>query len=274
MLTAGQRKDYNEQGYLLLPGVFTEDETKALAAEADRLADRSNPQRVMERDGENVRAVYGVHHLSDTFDRLTRDRRAVEPARELLGSDVYIHQTQLNPKAPLVGDVWEWHQDFLYWARDDGMPKPDVLSAAIFFNDVTEFNGQILVIPGSHKLILENETTRYADGWETAAQGFQHRIGLDTLRRIAGEDRMVSVRERRGSILIFHGCVLHCSTPNLSPFARTVLFIRYNSIKNTLAPIANPRPEWVACRNPKIVAPLAEPFSAPCRSTEATVWIG
>ncbi len=50
----------------------------------------------------------------------------------------------------MVGDWWEGHQDYTYWKKDDGMPEPNVLTAMIFLNDVTEFNGQMLLIPKSH----------------------------------------------------------------------------------------------------------------------------
>lgn len=253
---------FRDNGYLLLPNAFTAQEVDALAGRAAEASGSESPQRVMEKDGRLVRAVYGVHLLERTFDLLVRDRRVLEPARDLLGADVYVHQTQLNPKAPLIGDVWEWHQDFLYWARDDGMPRPDVLSVAVFLDDVTEFNGPIFIIPGSHKASLDDETATVADGWETAAQGVRHRIETDTIRGVVEEHGMVSVKAARGSVLIFHGCVLHCSPPNLSPLVRAILFIRYNAITNTLRTIPNPRPEWVASRRPSVVEPLDEPFLA------------
>ncbi|MEV6977963.1 phytanoyl-CoA dioxygenase family protein [Kitasatospora sp. NPDC093806] len=260
MLTDAQIKEFDEQGYLYLPDLFTPEEVTELFDQATALKDSDSPQRVMERDGELVRAVYGVHLLHPVFERLTRDARALEPARELLRSDVYIHQTQLNPKAPFKGDVWEWHQDFLYWHRDDGMPGPQVLSVAVFLDDVTEFNGPIFIIPGSHTDQLHSETSTYAEGWESAAMGFRHRVDNETLTSIMNRNGLVSKHGRKGSVLIFAGQVLHCSPPNLSAGDRTILFIRYNAIGNALEPIENPRPEWVASRDFQVVTASDQPL--------------
>ena len=34
-----------------------------------------------------------------------------------------MHQFKLNAKAAFEGEVWQWHQDYGTWARDDGMPE-------------------------------------------------------------------------------------------------------------------------------------------------------
>ena len=57
------------------------------------------------------------------FGLLARHPRLVEPLRQLFGEDVYVHQFKLNAKAAFEGDVWQWHQDYGTWARDDGMPR-------------------------------------------------------------------------------------------------------------------------------------------------------
>ena len=43
--------------------------------------------------------------------------------KQYFGEDVYVHQFKLNAKAAFEGDVWQWHQDYGTWARDDGMPQ-------------------------------------------------------------------------------------------------------------------------------------------------------
>lgn len=260
MLDADQIRRYDQDGYLLIEDVFSAEEVDELARRAAALKESDSPQRMMERDGEICRAVYGVHLLDDVLERLTTDPRTVEPAEQLLRSDVYIHQTQLNPKAPFRGDVWEWHQDFLYWNRDDGMPTPRVLSVSVFLDDVTEFNGPVFIIPGSHRSELESETSTYGEGWESAATGFRHRVDNATLTQIMDDRGLVSVRGRKGSVLIFAGQVLHCSPPNLSGGFRTILFIRYNAIDNALEEIESPRPEWVASRQPSVVKPVERPL--------------
>lgn len=260
MLTEKQIASYHRDGYLLLTDVFTTDEISALASEAELMRDGSS-QRILEQDGQLVRSVYGVHLLSDLFARLNQDARALTPAMQLLEDDVYVHQTQLNPKASFRGDVWEWHQDFLFWQREDGMPTPRVINVSVFLDDVTPFNGPIFIIPGSHRYDLDGRTRTEGEGFEkTVNADLRHKVEMSALAELVDRHGMVSLTAARGSVLLFGSQVLHCSPPNLSPYPRTILFIRYNSIHNTLHDVPNPRPRWVACRDPEIVRPLDGPL--------------
>jgi L-proline 4-hydroxylase len=261
VLTEKQIADYRRDGYLLLHDVFTAREIDALAAEAHLISDTDHGQRIMENDGELVRSVYGVHLLSDLFDRLNSDARTLVPAQQLLEDELYIHQTQLNPKAPLRGDVWEWHQDFLFWAREDGMPTSRVLNVSLFLDDVTPFNGPIFVIPGSHKYDLDGRTRTTGEGFETTVNAdLRHKVEMSALAELTARHGMVSLTGSRGSVLIFESTILHCSPPNLAPYPRTILFVRYNSIHNTLRDVPEPRPTWVACRDPKILRAQEAPL--------------
>ncbi|WP_329180016.1 MULTISPECIES: phytanoyl-CoA dioxygenase family protein [unclassified Streptomyces] len=262
MLSSADIDFYEEHGYLVLPGQFSAAESELLLGETRRLSQLDIPQRILESDGEQVRSVYAVHQHSDAFDRFTRDPRNLEPARELLGGDVYIHQTQLNPKAPFQGDVWEWHQDYLYWQRDDGMAEPRALNVSVFLDEVTEFNGPIFVMPGSHRLALDDETRTHQDGWEnTLTADIRHKITPDTLSRLADRLGLVSIKGDPGTTVVFDGRLLHCSPPNLSGNPRSVIFIRYNSVDNPLREVPAPRPEWLASRDPRPLGALSHPFA-------------
>lgn len=258
MLSQEQAETFARAGWLLLPDVFSVEEVAAIGKESRRIAELDTPQHVFEADDAHVKTVYGVHLLSPLLARVPRDHRLLEPARALLGGDVYLHQTQLNPKAPFHGSSWDWHQDYLYWKRTDGMPRPDALSAAVFIDDVTEFNGPMFVISGSHHNLLEEDTSTEADGLKAVPKGTRHTIGEAALAAFIAEHEMTSVKGSRGSALVLHGSLLHSSTPNLSPACRSMLFIRYNRVDNALPPLPDARPEWAASRNPELLRPLAE----------------
>ena len=59
----------------------------------------------------------------------------------MFGEGVYVHQFKLNAKAAFEGDVWQWHQDYGTWARDDGMPEPRAMNIAVFLDEVLPING-------------------------------------------------------------------------------------------------------------------------------------
>ena len=85
------------------------------------------------------------------FGLLARHPRLVEPLRQLFGEEVYVHQFKLNAKAAFEGDVWQWHQDYGTWQRDDGMPEARAMNIAVFLDEVMPINGPLLLIPKSHK---------------------------------------------------------------------------------------------------------------------------
>ena len=75
----------------------------------------------------------------------------VEPVEDLFGEAVYMHQFKVNGKMAFKGDVWQWHQDYGTWLNDDMMPTERAMNVAIFLDDVNQFNGPLMFIPGSHR---------------------------------------------------------------------------------------------------------------------------
>src|SRR5262245_17482259 len=142
-LTRDQLDFYEEKGYLFIAAGFSEQEIETLKAEIPKVLAENSIRRVIERNGNVVRSVYGTHLHNETFDILSRHPRIVLPAMRVLGSDVYVYQFKINAKASFGGDLWEWHQDFIFWKREDGMRAPRALNTVIFLDEVNEFNGPI-----------------------------------------------------------------------------------------------------------------------------------
>ena len=75
---------------------------KVMKAELPPVFADETAGRVMEKEGGNVRSVYGSHISNKTYQRLSRHLRIVEPAMRILGSEVYIYQFKINAKAVLI----------------------------------------------------------------------------------------------------------------------------------------------------------------------------
>jgi ectoine hydroxylase len=142
---------YNEQGYLFLPGLLTFQECELLRAQLLSLFSQNLPNRIMEKDGVTVRSVYGVHTDNEVMSRVARHPHILEPAMQIIANAVYIHQFKINKKAAFKGDIWEWHQDYIFWLKEDGIPGADLTNGVIFLDEVNEFNGPLLLLPGSQK---------------------------------------------------------------------------------------------------------------------------
>ena len=92
--------------------------------------------------------------------------RLIRPVEQVFGEQLYMHQYKINAKAAFEGDVWQWHQDYGTWARDDGMPEPRAMNIAVFIDEVMPINGPLMLIPRSHKHGVlsaghDEETTSY-----------------------------------------------------------------------------------------------------------------
>jgi ectoine hydroxylase-related dioxygenase (phytanoyl-CoA dioxygenase family) len=250
-LSVRQVDEFSETGYLLLENLFTSTEIDCVnAAVADDCCEES-PARIMEKDGHHVRTIFGSHARKPILHELSRHPRVLEPARQLIGDDVYIHQFKVNTKSAFAGDLWQWHQDYIYWLREDGMLKADAVTAAVFLDDVTEFNGPLLIVPRSQHLgVIETEARQTAPGWHaTVIADLKYALGPECMRDVVRREGIVAPKGRRGSVLFFHCNVVHGSTPNMSPIDRRVAFISYNSVHNPLAEQPEPRPWFMASRN-------------------------
>jgi ectoine hydroxylase len=179
---------------------------------------------------------------SAPFARLARHPRMVEPVKQLFGEDVYMHQFKINGKAAFDGDVWQWHQDYGTWRADDQMPEARAMNVAIFLDEVNEFNGPLMFIPGSHKLgVLDAEhdvaTTSYPL-WV---------INKDTITKLVERGGIVAPKGPAGSMILFHGCLVHASTSNLSPWNRVSVYLSLCAVSNHIRRFK--RPGYIAHRD-------------------------
>ncbi len=150
-LTPEQREQFEREGYLFFPALFSREETKVLTDAVPALYARRDICNVREKDSDAVRTNFAAHLYSVPFAKLARHPRMVDPVRDLFGEDVYMHQFKINGKMAFEGDVWQWHQDYGTWLNDDLMPTERAMNVAIFLDDVNEYNGPLMFIPGSHK---------------------------------------------------------------------------------------------------------------------------
>jgi ectoine hydroxylase len=250
-LSAEQVGRYEQDGFLLIPDYFSSAEVELLRAELPALFGMESPAMVREAGTNVVRGVHGVHRTNPVFGALVRQARLVEPARQLLEDDVYVHQFKINAKLALVGEVWEWHQDFKFWHEEDGMEVPRALSCAIFLDEVDEFNGPLMLVPGSHLDGMATTLQRPdAEGWApTLAAKLKYELTAETLTEAIGSRGIVAPKGPAGSVLLFHCNVLHGSAPNMSPRDRRIVLISYNAVSNALPEVAEPRPEFLAARD-------------------------
>jgi len=231
-LTPEQRQHFDEHGYLFFPSLFNPQETQNLVDAVPELYSRQEAYNVREKGSQAVRTNFAAHLYSKPFAKLARHPRMVEPVEDLFGEKLYMHQFKINGKMAFEGDVWQWHQDYGTWLNDDMMPTERAMNVAIFLDDVNEFNGPLMFIPGSHKKGVVDAkhdlTTTSYPLWTV-----DNELITQLVQR-AGDKKggIVSPTGPAGSMILFHSCLVHASTSNLSPWNRVSVYLSLCAVSN------------------------------------------
>ena len=241
-LTSEQVAQFEHNGYLFFPGLFSRQEMDVLCAEVPAIYAEHRAEVVREKSSDAVRTSFAAHMYSAPFARLARHPRMVQPVMQMFGEDVYMHQFKINGKMAFDGDLWQWHQDYGTWTNDDLMPEARAMNVAIFLDEVNEFNGPLMFIPGSHKLGVidaahDTSTTSYPL-WT---------IDHPTIAKLVERGGIVAPTGPAGSMILFHSCLVHASTSNLSPWNRISVYLSLCAVSNHIRRFK--RPEYIAHRD-------------------------
>jgi ectoine hydroxylase-related dioxygenase (phytanoyl-CoA dioxygenase family) len=218
-LTDEQSRQLDEQGYFIVPDVFTPDEVAEMRAELDRLQALEG-----EFGGHEVHIEPGALRLSNlfnksaAFDRCLACHPTMAAAHALLGE---ITVYSLNARSPAHGDGQQTlHSDVPRSAPSDWR----LVNSMIMLDDMTLDNGPTRVVPGSHKWAPLNvpdvnmaEVTRVEVTPEERAA-----LPNDPL---APHPLEVKVTGRAGSVAVINGHIWHGGTRNDSGKPRRVLHL-------------------------------------------------
>ncbi|WP_102224609.1 ectoine hydroxylase [Acidimangrovimonas sediminis] len=256
---------YEEKGYLVRNGLFSDDEIRSLIETSATLRANGHEirpeDRVTEPGSDAIRTVFRLDENSETFARLAADSRLVDTAKFLLGDDVYLHQSRLNYKPGFTGKEFYWHSDFETWHAEDGMPRMRAVSASILLTDNSALNGPLMLIPGSHRRFVACLGETPEANHERSLK--KQEIGVpqsETLERLAAEAGLDAATGPAGTVIFFECNTLHASNGNVTPFPRSNAFFVYNAVSNRPAApyaAAKPRPAFLANRGEaRPIAPI------------------
>ncbi|MGO1766878.1 ectoine hydroxylase [Advenella sp. S44] len=255
-LSAEQLASYERDGFLVMDNLFSEQEVKMLMDEVLAMTKDSkiaaSDEAITEPGSNAVRSIFRVHALNKAIDRLSRDPRLIHVARQILGSEVYLHQSRANLKPGFKGKEFYWHSDFETWHTEDGMPNMRALSCSVLLTDNNACNGPLMVVPGSQRQFIScrgvTPDENYKKSLKAQEYGVPDPLSLELLAEQGG---IQAVTGKAGSVVFFDCNTMHGSNGNISPWPRANVFMVYNSVENTLnAPKYGlaPRPEYIATR--------------------------
>ena len=253
-LSQAQLDEFERNGYLFIPNLIEGEELEALRQEMNALlsndAYRDKAFSITEPESHEIRSLFAVHQLSERLGALASDERVAGAARQIIGDDPYVHQSRINYKPGFEGKGFNWHSDFETWHAEDGMPNMHAVSASLILTDNHEFNGPLMLIPGSHMEFVPclGETPEDNHKHSLKAQ----EVGVpspEALTHLVDKYGIEAPKGKAGGLLLFDCNTLHASNANLSPDPRSNVFFVFNRPDNRcVAPFAAPkqRPSFLA----------------------------
>ena len=215
---------YNDQGYLLVEDVISENQHKEMLALVDGFFEKSKMIKENDNifdledghssDNPRLKRIKQPHQHSQFFWDIIKESKIEEILRDLLGDNVSLKTSKLNTKAPGGGAAVEWHQDWAFYPHTND----NVLALGLMLNDVDIDNGPLMVIPESHKGPV---LSHFNNGVFCGA--------IDPDDSDFDMSKAVTLTGKARSMTIHHARTLHGSSPNNSNRDRLVLFYECNS---------------------------------------------
>ncbi|EME54637.1 ectoine hydroxylase [Amycolatopsis decaplanina] len=255
-LDAATLANHETRGYTVVDQLLSPGEVQTYWQELVRMSsgDHRDDERVItEAKTGEVRSIFDVHETSELIAELVRDPRVLDRARQILGSEVYVHQSRVNYMPGFKGTGFYWHSDFETWHAEDGMPVPRAVSCSIALTDNYPFNGGLMVMPGSQRTFVQCAGETPEDNYKSSLK--EQRVGVpseEDITELAAEYGIDQFTGQAGSALWFDSNVMHGSSNNITPYPRSNIFVVFNSVENALRePFAaiEPRPAFIAGRD-------------------------
>lgn len=173
-----------------------------------------------------LRRVNNPSDISEAYLDVMRNARTVDMIADLIGQNVKFHHCKINVKLPGARTEVAYHQDFAYTPHTND----DVVTALLMLDEVTEENGCLMVVPGTHKGPIHS---LFKDGVFTGKMS--DAVESDMLAR------QIPVTGKAGSVCLMHTRLAHGSAANRSQRPRGLYICVYTAAD--AIPIArNPMP--------------------------------
>ncbi len=221
-LTEQQVKNYHRDGFLLLKGLFSEEEMEPINKTIKKFSsmkpndwELGKEMAYYETSTENknerilcrIERYVGYH---SEFQKLANSKKILDALEDLMGGPCVLFKDKINFKRP-GGGGFRPHQDVQ--ARWDDFVKY-TMSIMISTDRSTPENGCLEVAPGYHKRGLIGKYDRPLEGDDLMGMKFE------------------KVSTEIGDVLFFDHFTPHQSKPNKSNKPRSNIYLTYNLLSD------------------------------------------
>src|SRR5262245_11080913 len=246
MLSQAQVEQFWRDGYVVAAGAVTSAQLAALQQELGHWVDASRAHKAPfgpptidgrprfdmgeEHTAERpaLRRVNNPSDISPAYREVMQNAPMVDMVADLVGPDLKFHHCKINVKLPGSKTEVGYHQDFPYTPHTND----DIVTALLMLDDMTEENGCLTIVPGSHRGPLYSlfENGRFV--------GYIERETSDRLRAT-----QVAITGKAGSVCLMHTRLVHGSDANRSTQPRGLYICVYtaaDAVPIARNPMANP----------------------------------
>jgi ectoine hydroxylase len=237
-----QLATYRRDGYVVIPEAFTPDEIARMRDAADRMLEflinssiavgTINPRLLLRtrRDGkQTVLKVQPLNDISDYLRQVSEDARLLQPMRDIMRAEPILMEEKLLYKqvlpttVPIAArpddDAVDVHHDWGAY-RAQGYPT-ETMSSAINIDELRPEKGTLRFFPGSHLKDFPLELNYLRLDSDRIGEVIQ---ALD----VSSLDDAVDIVAPPGSVLIFHGLIVHYSGPNRTDEPRRLMIYSHH----------------------------------------------
>lgn len=232
-LTHNQKKEFHENGFLLLKSFAQKNICDDILKQAQKELDNKIPPYETEQEYYNeiestvtLRRLRQVYQRNNLFKAWMKNQEILPILEDLLQDKVVLtlaHHNSIMTKQAKISTVTFWHQDRRYW----NFKNDDLISVWLCLDDEYLENGLLEFIPGSHKLEFEkdqfDDNSNFLD---------EHPKNKELIKKRVHQNLY------KGDVVLFHCKTLHHASKNMSnknkiSFVYTVKALSNDAIKNT-----------------------------------------
>lgn len=221
---------FESNGYLIVKSVIEEDQLITIRKICDEIA------KYAELNNSDLFANYYLKHRPDQgvlydlyqrfpeFSQLARNQVIIDVISDVYSKNFFLYENSLVYKPKGKANGVAWHQDFINRPKE-----PLKVIAWIALDDISQENGCMYAIPGSHKLGFLP--------WVTL-KGETHHTRVDISK--VDTSQAVPLEMSAGDVLIFHQLLLHSSKEVHTELPRRAYRVSYQNFEQSFTPRGTP----------------------------------
>lgn len=206
-MNANIQKEFKKNGYVFMKGFFSKDEVLQLIEDIKEASAEKTGDDILDKGNLKFHAL--LMHRSEKLRKFISQSKVIEFLKKFAGPDIWVRWDQAVEKSPGAG-TFPWHQDNQY-----SQLKDQHFQFWVSLTTMTENNGGLWVVPGSHKGML----------------AYEH---IDNHAVYKGEVKNpVFISAEPGDLVLFSSFMLHSTTPNITQESRWAYVIEYMQMDKT-----------------------------------------